>query len=648
MASKSGKIFDTNKRIRLGIWGLGRGMSFYHTCNALNIDVVAGCDYVQHMRDRFTKDCPGAFVTDNEDEFLAQDFDAVLLATYCPAHAKDAIKALNAGKHVLSEVTAFYTLAEGVALVEAAEKSGKVYNLAENYPFQPAFMWLQRKWAEGLFGQLQYAEFEYVHECRTLAYTYIDGVPVQPGHMMHSWRSWLNFHYYCTHSLGPIMYITGERPTRVVSLPGKPHLPGYPVERTEGMGGATPSLINMSNGSVVRNLMGATSNDSHSQRVWGTLGAAEWGHQGLVLRLGAAGGAPKFPVSPELDDLAKLAAKTGHGGGDFWVLYFFARQILTGQKAPWDVYASADVTIPGILAVRSSMENGKAFDVPDFRLKADRDKHRDDHWGQVPLPADSAFPKDADRSLTQHFSTTMAQLITMATTWRAYTDWSKVSKELNQPGRLTEMLERLVNAFPMLQETYAMAAKLIAAFPGSRGARVLGEMLEVGGGVEAASPANLSRLKRELSAARRKLGIYEGQSLMVAKASPLLPKATTIDKAAPPKAGVKFTPVEYNVPYRFVDIRPVHASKNDGLIYVKGRLTSPKAGKGQLLYGADGPVKVWVNGKAVGCQPAATNPSVPDQYAAPVSWKKGPNDVLFAIHSNHGKAWGIIARGVLA
>ena len=67
---------------------------------------------------------------------------------------------------MLSEVTAFFTLAQGVHLVEAVEKSGQVYNLAENYPFSPALRHLKRKWDEGLFGELMYAEFEYVHESR--------------------------------------------------------------------------------------------------------------------------------------------------------------------------------------------------------------------------------------------------------------------------------------------------------------------------------------------------------------------------------------------------------------------------------------------------------------------------------------------------
>ncbi|MBM3265874.1 MAG: hypothetical protein FJY97_20975 [candidate division Zixibacteria bacterium] len=268
------RIFKTDKRLKLGIWGLGRGLSFFRTCEALSIDVVAGCDFNRHMRDRFAELQPEAYVTDDAEKFLAQDFDAVLLATYCPAHADDAIRCLNARKHVLSEVTSFHTMAEGVRLVEAVEAGGKVYNLAENYPFSAANMWLARKWREGLFGDLSYAEYEYVHECRVLAYTYIDGEPIQPGNQAHSWRSWLNFHYYNTHSLGPMMHITGLRPTRTTALPSTTTLAGYILNAREGMGGIAPSLINMSNGAVVRNLMGATTNDTHQQRIWGTFGSA--------------------------------------------------------------------------------------------------------------------------------------------------------------------------------------------------------------------------------------------------------------------------------------------------------------------------------------------------------------------------------------
>lgn len=474
------RIIPTDRRIRLGIWGLGRGMSFYDACHALNFDVVAGCDFAPHMRERFVKANPGAFVTDDAREFLSRDFDAVLLATYCPAHADDAIACLEAGKHVLSEVTSFHTMAEGVRLVEAVERSGLVYNLAENYPFTPANRWLARRWREGFFGELQYAEYEYVHECRTLCYTYIDGTPIEPGWEAHSWRSWLNFHYYNTHSLGPMMHITGLRPTRVVALPAAVRLPGYPVASPHAMGGITPSLINMSNGSVVRNLMGATTNDSHLQRIWGTSASAEIVRGKLSVRVGAAGGGQVLDIEPAPDALDRRASRTGHGGGDFWVLYHFARSILLGEPGPFDVFTASDCTIPGILAYRSSVENGRTYDVPDFRDAAQREAWRGDTSAQPRLDHRAGlFPEGHDRALTSSFSKTMRDLIQGATAYRAFRDARTLAPECTDPRQIRRTAEALLPRLGALRESQTAAARIIEAYPDSVGARVLREMLEL-------------------------------------------------------------------------------------------------------------------------------------------------------------------------
>lgn len=498
MAIEQPRIFDTDRRIRLGIWGLGRGMTFFKTCQVLNIEVVAGCDFNEHMRDGFSELNPGAFVTDDAETFLQQDFDAVLLATYCPAHADDAIRCLRAGKHVLSEVTSFHTLAEGVRLVEAVEESGKVYNLSENYPFSAANMWLARKWREGLFGDLMYAEYEYVHECRTLAYTYIDGHPMVPGNETHSWRSWLNFHYYNTHSLGPMMHITGLRPTRVTALPSTPVLAGYLMSARDGMGGVTPSLINMSNGAVVRNLMGATTNDSHQQRIWGTLGSSEIIDGELRLRLGAAGNGPKHAVDPKWDDLGELAAKTGHGGGDFWTLYNFARQILDGTPAFFDVYTASDCTIPGIQAYRSSIENGQPYAVPDFRDPAQRDRYRDDDFGQPRFDhKNGLFPQDQDKSLTEQFSITMRDLINTTVQYRAYRDWKQVLDDMSEPDKMAHIIDQLIESLPKLKTLLPVARQMSEAYPDSTGARVLNEMMALCNDDRITSPGFIDDLKQE-------------------------------------------------------------------------------------------------------------------------------------------------------
>jgi predicted dehydrogenase len=75
--------------------------------------------------------------------------DAVVLANYFHEHAPFAIKALAAGKHVMSETSCNATLAEGVALCRAVEKSGKIYMLAENYPYTQFHMEMRRLYQHG-------------------------------------------------------------------------------------------------------------------------------------------------------------------------------------------------------------------------------------------------------------------------------------------------------------------------------------------------------------------------------------------------------------------------------------------------------------------------------------------------------------------
>ncbi len=631
------RVFNTNKRIKLGIWGLGRGMSFYDTCKFLNIDVVAGCDYNQHMRDKFLNANPGAFATADADEFLRQDFDAVLLATFCPSHAGDAIKCLQAGKHVLSEVTSFFTMAEGVKLVEEVEKRKLVYNLAENYPFTAANMWLADRWKEGLFGELMYAEYEYVHECRSLSYTYIDGIPVKPGHTVHNWRSWLSGHYYCTHSLGPIMVITGTRPTMVETFPVRQQIAGGLARNGDGV---APSLISMSNGGVVRNLMGATTNDTHNQRIWGTLGAFESGHDGLNLRLGASGGSPKMLVNPKWEGLGELAAMTGHGGGDFWTLYYFAREIFTGEKGPFDIYGGCDVTIPGIQALRSSREGGKPMEVPDFRKKADRDRYRSDDWQIERYDFKrGVFGGAKINDKASNFTTTMKDLITSSLKYRAYADWKKVQSAISMPEKFLPVAMKLLDSYDKLIATYKDARSIVNAYPKSDGARVLSQMLEIGEEKKALSAEFLTALKKDVSALRKKFG-----SLKKFMASDLLPDKTRIGAVKYPNSKIVFSALPFND--EFNDIRPryVGKTKNDGLIYARGFFIAKKAGAAKLRIGADGPFKVFVAGKEVACKPKATNPIPSHMVTLPVKWKKGKNEIVIAIRTNCGRAWGFMAE----
>lgn len=80
--------------------------------------------------------------------------DAVCLATPVPLHARQAIAALDAGKHVLSEVTAAYTIAEAWDLVKAVERTGLTYMMAENYCYMRENMMVENMVAQGVFGEI--------------------------------------------------------------------------------------------------------------------------------------------------------------------------------------------------------------------------------------------------------------------------------------------------------------------------------------------------------------------------------------------------------------------------------------------------------------------------------------------------------------
>lgn len=163
--------------------------------------------------------------------------------------------------------------------------------------------------------------------------------------------------------------------------------------------------------------------------------------------------------------------------------------------------------------------------------------------------------------------------------------------------------------------------------------------------LEAASPGlKPARLEIRVvpGALRPHVPDYSEVFLPTIQCSGLHPALADIRRANAPDAGMTFAPI---TPWQddFCDIRDRHGGKH-GVCYIRSEFLAPRAGPGSLRYGADGPVKVWVNNKVEGCQPGATNPAVDGQYEARVTWQKGVNAIVFALNTNHGKAWGIFCR----
>ena len=257
------------KKIKVGVVGVARGKAFGVAAGVkLGMELVALCDTWQRRLEQVGGQLDVATYADF-DEFLQHDMDAVILANYFHEHTGLAVKALKAGKHVMSETTACFTPAEGVALVEAVEKSGKIYMLAENYPymvFNQEMRWIFRT---GKIGTFMYGEGEYVHPGSA---DFWNSISTGIDH----WRNWIPATYYCTHSLAPIMYITDTRPVKVNGFV-MPHCDDDPVTQRCPRRNDDASMIalRMDNGAVVKLLQMWLRGESIWTRIHGSRGQME-------------------------------------------------------------------------------------------------------------------------------------------------------------------------------------------------------------------------------------------------------------------------------------------------------------------------------------------------------------------------------------
>ncbi len=382
------------KPIKVGVVGVGRGESFAQgATDVVGMKLVAICDtWEEKLRDAQTKHDVAAYT--EYDRFLEHDMDAVILANYFHEHAPFAIKAMAAGKHVMSECVCNATLAEGTALCRAVEKSGKTYMLAENYPYTQFNMEMRRLYRTGEIGEVTYAEGEYNHPMSPES-----RLDISAG--MNHWRSWLPSTYYCTHALAPLMFITDCLPTKVNGL----SIACREVDARTVRRGDPGSVIlcRMDNGAVFRIFGLLLPGHSNWYRVHGSHGAMEItrgpGYFGPgLLRVwhdewDCPEGTPtERTYLPDWPEHADLARQAGHGGGDFWTNFEFANAIRSGIPPFLDVYRGVAMSSVGILAWKSALADGSPFDVPDFRDEASRSTVENDHWSPFPSHAGPGQP----------------------------------------------------------------------------------------------------------------------------------------------------------------------------------------------------------------------------------------------------------------
>ena len=369
--------------MKLGIFGLCRGLNFVKSAKLNGVDVVAICDWDPKRIETAMQTCPKTAVAySNFDEFIEHDMDAVVIANYFNEHAPYAIKAMEKGKDVLCECTAAITLAECVELCRAVERTGKKYMLAENYPFIQGPLEMEKVCSGGSLGRVLYSHGEYVHPTNT------DDTNKYTRGQYH-WRGWTPRTYYLTHSLGPIMYITKAFPKTITAISAStPELCKDTAKHTSD--GIALMMCNMSDGSI-STFSGAGA--IAGRGVWyrvacldGFIETVRGNGDEVCLQYNPwvevpAGKAERqtYSARPEgIDVPYEQYRAAGHGGSDYFVMKHF-KAVFEGTEEPYfDVYRATQMSACAIMGWRSVLEGGKTQEVPDFRNEADRQKYEND------------------------------------------------------------------------------------------------------------------------------------------------------------------------------------------------------------------------------------------------------------------------------
>ena len=367
------------KKIKVGIFGVGRGMDLAKDFMLLGADIAAICDFNKERLDAAAKKVgTDTAIYSDFDSFIEHDLDAVVLANYFHEHAPFAIKCFKKGIHVFSECISNGTMAEGIELLKAFEKSNSIYMLAENYPQMIFNREMKRVCDNGTLGKILYAEGEYNHPADPNDVKFKKTYNYFPEH----WRNFLPRSYYITHSLGPVMWATGATPKKVTSFAAFAPIEGDVP--TASFSGDRVSIVTTQNddGSIFR-ITGCAAFGGHhnAYRICGTEGQIEnlrgMGNKVMLRYNGWSKPEGMDDVNlyePKWNDPDEEIFKTsGHGGGDYLTARVFLDCIKKGKQPehPFDIYSAINMSSVATLAHRSMLEGGKPYDIPDFTKEED-------------------------------------------------------------------------------------------------------------------------------------------------------------------------------------------------------------------------------------------------------------------------------------
>ena len=212
--------------LKVGIAGLGTyfgGMWAAVFNQYAKSDLTAVCDLRPGRAEEVAGWFEGTKPFTSYDDLLASDAEAIGVFTPGPLHAEHVIAALEAAKHVLCAVPTAWNLDECQNIIDAVERTGRKYMLAETPTYDPWVSKVRQMHAAGEMGDVFYVERTTFQDLSGPVmpndyFSQADTPDVIYGKTQYTWRYGIPPFYYMEHSSGPILAALDDRMTEVTAF----------------------------------------------------------------------------------------------------------------------------------------------------------------------------------------------------------------------------------------------------------------------------------------------------------------------------------------------------------------------------------------------------------------------------------------------
>ena len=404
--------------ISLGLVGLGQfGVAFADMFMGHPlVDRIALCDREPERMEPFAKKAlwqkkfNGRDRYNSFDEILKTDLDALVIITQPWLHAKQAVQAMEAGKHVYSAVPVVQ-LPDGDEvldwcnkIIDTSKRTGMRYMLGETTYYRANAMFCRKMAAEGAFGDFVHAEGEYFHDVDRPSCDLREVIKNRESSQSgKEWREQAKIYKargieggpmdYPTHSVtGPVCVMNAH--AQKVTGYGYRNRNNDPFFDGNAFSNET-ALFEMSNGSTVRicefrECAGTLGEEGETFRLMGTKGSFSENRWTSNHREEVPAPKERYetrtltdeemrdPLPREVTDAFVEASDrvsndkegdfvpSGHGGSHPYLVHEFVDAVVHNRQPTINAWEAARYMVMGVMAHKSALRDGERLDVPDW------------------------------------------------------------------------------------------------------------------------------------------------------------------------------------------------------------------------------------------------------------------------------------------